>query len=87
MSSVPEERSGVASGVNNIARQVGGALGVAIVGSIVDVSIYAARLDAPASVPRPARDAAESRSPAAHAVGPARPGAVGGALVARPTTP
>ena len=80
MSSVPEERSGVASGVNNIARQVGGALGVAIVGSIVS-SIYAARLDEPGSVPAPAQDAAEQSVAAAHAVGPALPGAVGGALV------
>ncbi|WP_206793493.1 MFS transporter [Amycolatopsis sp. MtRt-6] len=33
---IPPERSGVAGGVNNTARQAGGALGVAVLGTVVD---------------------------------------------------
>jgi EmrB/QacA subfamily drug resistance transporter len=80
MSSVPEERSGVASGVNSIARQVGGALGVAVIGSIAS-TLYAARLEGP-PLPPPARDAAERSVAAAHEMGPALPAAVRGPLVA-----
>lgn len=35
LSTVPEERAGIASGVFNTMRQVGGAIGVAIFGSLV----------------------------------------------------
>ena len=61
MSAVPREKSGAGSAVNNTVRQVAGALGVAILGSIVAVSFrghlgadtpaqVAARLDRPAAV-------------------------------------
>jgi hypothetical protein len=45
MGSLPPNRAGVGSAVNDTAREVGGALGVAIVGSIVS-SIYRSHLDA-----------------------------------------
>jgi EmrB/QacA subfamily drug resistance transporter len=81
MGSVPEERSGVAAGVNNISRQVGGALGVAIVGSIA-TSVYAARLEDPAALPPAAGAAADDSVAAAHGVAAGLPGGLGRALVA-----
>jgi EmrB/QacA subfamily drug resistance transporter len=43
MGSVPPEKAGVASAMNDVTRQVGGALGVAIVGSLID-TIYSGRM-------------------------------------------
>jgi hypothetical protein len=43
MAAVPEAQAGVASALNDTTRQVGGALGVAIYGSILN-SVYASRL-------------------------------------------
>ncbi len=54
MSSVPPDRANVGSAVNDTTRELGGALGVAVVGSIVS-SLYGSRLDGalPADVPAP----------------------------------
>jgi EmrB/QacA subfamily drug resistance transporter len=59
MGALPLHQAGVGSAVNDTSREVGGALGVAIVGSLLS-SLYASNLDAklPASVPGPVRDAA-----------------------------
>jgi EmrB/QacA subfamily drug resistance transporter len=59
MGSLPRNRAGVGSAVNDTAREVGGALGVAIVGSITS-SIYRSRLtgELPQTVPGPAAAAA-----------------------------
>jgi hypothetical protein len=43
MGSLPREKAGVGSAVNDTTRQVGGALGVAIIGSAVS-SVYASRI-------------------------------------------
>ena len=43
MGAVPEEKSGVASAMNDVTRQVGGALGVAVMGSLV-ASLYGSRV-------------------------------------------
>ena len=48
MGSLPREKAGVGSAVNDTTRQVGGALGVAVIGSIV-ASVYAASIDKAAS--------------------------------------
>jgi len=48
MGSVPEEKSGVASAMNDVTRQVGGALGVAVTGSLIS-SLYASRISDSAS--------------------------------------
>ena len=48
MGSLPREKAGVGSAVNDTTRQVGGALGVAAIGSIV-ASVYAASVDKAAS--------------------------------------
>jgi EmrB/QacA subfamily drug resistance transporter len=59
MGALPRHRAGVGSAVNDTAREVGGALGVAIVGSIT-ASIYRSRLtgDLPPQLPGPAAAAA-----------------------------
>ncbi|CAB4881364.1 unannotated protein [freshwater metagenome] len=45
MGSLPREKAGVGSAVNDTTRQMGGALGVAMIGSVVS-SIYSGRVDA-----------------------------------------
>ncbi|MEY4605360.1 MAG: hypothetical protein RLY45_120, partial [Actinomycetota bacterium] len=51
MGSVPRERAGVASAVNDISRELGGTLGVAITGSVF-VSLYSPRItDAFSQIP------------------------------------
>ncbi len=53
MSSLPPDRANTGSAVNDTTRELGGALGVAIVGSIMS-SLYAAQL--PSGVPAAARE-------------------------------
>ena len=59
MGSLPRSKAGVGSAVNDTTRQMGGALGVAVIGSLLS-SVYTAHLtDAAAGrVPQPALDAA-----------------------------
>src|SRR5688572_9168558 len=52
---VPAARSGVASATNTVARMVSGALGVAVIGSLVG-SLYSEDLDGAAGVPEPAQE-------------------------------
>jgi EmrB/QacA subfamily drug resistance transporter len=59
MGALPLHQAGVGSAVNDTSRELGGALGVAIVGSMLS-SLYSSDLDAklPANVPSQVRDAA-----------------------------
>jgi EmrB/QacA subfamily drug resistance transporter len=59
MGSLPSERANIGSAVNDTTRELGGALGVAIVGSIMS-SLYATRLtdELPDAVPAPVATAA-----------------------------
>jgi EmrB/QacA subfamily drug resistance transporter len=68
MGTVPEEKSGVASAMNDVTRQVGGALGTAVIGSLI-TSLYASRVgDATAALPETARAASEDSIGQANAV-------------------
>jgi hypothetical protein len=68
MSSVPEEKSGIGSAMNDVTRQVAGALGTAVIGSLI-TSLYAANLgDAAASLPEASQSAAEDSVGQAQAV-------------------
>ena len=68
MGAVPESKAGVASAMNDVTRQVGGALGTAVIGSLI-ASIYTSKLgDSVSSLPEPARKAAEDSVGQAHAV-------------------
>lgn len=59
MGTLPAAKQGVASGVNNAAREVGGAMGIAVLGSVV-TDVYANGVgDATQGLPGPARQAAE----------------------------
>jgi len=68
MSVVPRERAGAGSALTNTARQVSGALGVAVLGSIL-AQAYRTQLGPHLSaLPAPARDAATSSITASQAV-------------------
>jgi hypothetical protein len=82
VSSVPAAKSGVASAMNTVARMVSGALGVAVVGSLVN-SLYEDALEpAVNGLPAPAGDAAAESIGAANAVAAQLPPEAGSPLVA-----
>jgi predicted MFS family arabinose efflux permease len=73
MSAVPEEKAGVASAMNDVTRQVAGALGTAVVGSLIS-SLYASRISSSVeSLPEASRVAAEESVGQAHAVASSLP--------------
>jgi EmrB/QacA subfamily drug resistance transporter len=80
MGSVPAAKAGVASAMNDVTRQVGGALGVAIVGSLID-TIYSSRIgDATTSLPPALRDPVQASIGAADAVAARLPSVQGAHL-------
>ena len=80
MNAVPEQKSGVASAMNDVTRQVGGALGTAIVGSVI-ASLYAANVgDATESLPDAAAATAEDSIAGAEGVASTLPDAAGAQL-------
>jgi hypothetical protein len=80
MSAVPAEKSGVASAMNDVTRQVGGALGTAVIGSLIS-SAYTSHLgDAAAGLPDAARAASEDSIGKANAVAAHLPVAEGARL-------
>jgi MFS family permease len=64
MNDLGTEKAGDGAAVNQLARQVGGALGVAIVGSVF-AAIYAAEVSADADVPAVAQESIEDAADAA----------------------
>ncbi|MEV0004913.1 MFS transporter [Micromonospora sp. NPDC050980] len=77
MSSLPREKAGVGSAVSNTVRQVAGALGVAVLGSVLS-ALYRDQVGpAVSALPGPVRDAARESLSGAYAVadrlGPAAP--------------
>jgi EmrB/QacA subfamily drug resistance transporter len=77
---VPAARSGVASAMNTVARMVAGALGVAVVGSLVN-SLYADDLESSVgALPPDAQDAAQESIGAAVAIAGRLPGDLGSGL-------
>jgi EmrB/QacA subfamily drug resistance transporter len=57
MGVVPKEKAGIGSAINDATRELGGTLGVAVIGSVF-ASLYAARLALPRSLPPEAAHAA-----------------------------
>lgn len=67
MSALPREKAGVASAVSNTVRQVAGALGVAVLGSVL-AAVYRGRIEpATQALPGPAREAANESISGAYA--------------------
>jgi DHA2 family multidrug resistance protein-like MFS transporter len=83
MGALPEDKAGVGSAVNDTTRELGGTLGVAVVGSVF-ASIYGASLVTalePLGLPQKVIDAAGESIAAALTVAQGLPGAVGGEVV------
>ena len=84
MTTVPAHQAGAGSAINDTIREVGGALGIAIVGSLAE-NVYRSRLGstlAAAHVPQPVSHLATSSVAAADAVGRHLGGVTGGQLTA-----
>jgi EmrB/QacA subfamily drug resistance transporter len=80
MGSVPPEKSGVASAMNDVTRQVGGSLGTAIAGSLIS-SLYASRIASSAApLPHAAQAATEDSIGKAHSIAAALPASEGARL-------
>ena len=80
MGAVPEEKSGVASAMNDVTRQVAGALGTAVIGSLI-ASIYGSRMgESVAALPDEARVAAEDSIGQANAIAAELPPVAGAPL-------
>jgi EmrB/QacA subfamily drug resistance transporter len=80
MGAVPAEKSGVASAMNDVSRQVSGALGVAVIGSLT-ASLYASQIeDDTAALAPDAADAAQESIGGAISVADSLPDADGSAL-------
>ena len=77
MGAIPVDQSGIGSALNSTTRQIGGALGVAVLGTILNSS-YIAKIDAvkwPVQLPAPAMDAIRSSIQGAHIVAQSVPNA------------
>lgn len=68
MTSLPMNKAGVGSAVNDTTREVGGALGIAVVGSVL-ASVYRSNFHAADALPEPARSLARDNIGAATSVG------------------
>jgi EmrB/QacA subfamily drug resistance transporter len=80
MSAVPEAKAGVGSAMNDLLRQLGGALGVAVIGSVMN-TVYRDRMgDVAAFLPGPAAEAVRDSVGAAVAIAGQVGGAAGEAL-------
>jgi MFS transporter, DHA2 family, multidrug resistance protein len=80
MGSVPPEKSGVASAMNDVTRQVGGSLGTAIIGSLI-TSLYGSRIaESVASLPASAQAAAQDSIGKAHSIAATLPASDGANL-------
>ena len=81
MSAVPHAKAGVGSAVNDTTREVGGALGIAVLGSIAS-AVYRSSVDLDGlQLPPPIRDAAHESVGAATVIADRLPG--GGELISR----
>lgn len=80
ISAAPPERAGAASALSETAQEFGGALGLAVFGSVATV-VYRAELDAPAGVPAEAVRAARDTLGGAAEVAGRLPGELGDALL------
>jgi EmrB/QacA subfamily drug resistance transporter len=82
MGSLPQAKAGIGSAMNDVVREVGGTLGVAVLGSILSTS-YASGMDgATAGLPPEAAEAASDSVGAAHGIAAELGGGAGAKLIA-----
>lgn len=82
MGAVPEANAGIASAMNDVTRQVSGAFGVAVTGSVINTA-YSGRMDAAvASLPPEAAEAASDSVGAASRISSMLPDPLGAELAA-----
>jgi hypothetical protein len=81
MSTLPREKAGVGSAVGNTVRQIGGALGVAVLGSILAASYRNRMGDTVAALPEPVRHVARESIAGTYGVAD-KLGAAGQGLIA-----
>jgi EmrB/QacA subfamily drug resistance transporter len=86
MGAIPEAKAGVGSAMNDLVRQVAGALGVAIIGSIMNTVYRNQMADSTTGIPVPAAEAAQDSVGAALHVAGEVGGPVGDALAAAART-
>ena len=82
MGSLPRAKAGIGSAMNDVVRELGGTLGVAVLGSILASSYGSSMDDATAGLPHPAAEAAGDSVGAAHEVGAQLAGGAGAKLIA-----
>ncbi len=86
MGAVPEANAGIASAMNDVTRQVSGAFGVAVIGSVIN-TVYSANMDtAVASLPPEAAEAASDSVGAATRIAAMLPESIAGGLAAAAET-
>ena len=85
VASLPREKQGVASAVNDVSRELGGALGIAVLGSVMNSAYRSGVADSTSSLPPALADHATSSLAAAQQVGHGL-GAQGQMLVAHAQT-
>jgi hypothetical protein len=68
MGALPRAKAGIGSAMNDVVREVGGTLGIAVLGSMLTSSYAAGMDDATAGLPTAAAEAASDSVGAAHAV-------------------
>ena len=81
VASLPREKQGIASAVNDVSRELGGALGIAVLGSVMNSAYRAGVADSTSALPPDAAEHATSSLAAAQQIG-AQLGAEGQQLVA-----
>src|SRR5206468_3984959 len=80
MGAVPKEKSGVASAMNDVTRQVGGSLGTAVIGSLI-ASVYSSRVaDSITALPADTQSAVKDSIGTADAVAAKLPADQGASL-------
>ncbi|MQY09491.1 MFS transporter [Actinomadura macrotermitis] len=75
LASVPKQRSGAASAISETATELGGALGMAVLGSVLN-AVYRSTVDLPAGLPAQAASAARDSLAGALQAAPALPAAL-----------
>jgi EmrB/QacA subfamily drug resistance transporter len=81
MGALPRSKAGIGSAMNDVVRELGGTLGVAVLGSILSSSYGSGMGEATAGLPTEAADAAGDSVGAAHEIGAQLGGGAGAKLI------